>query len=88
MTEPRIPNDPGGVNRTGEPAAPDQPAVSPSADASDAGAGNDSPTRPWPSLIPSSETGPSAAAWSASGPATEPERSGSAVPGPGAATGN
>jgi hypothetical protein len=63
MTEPRTPGDPGQEPTAAEPATPEQPATPPS----EAASSGESPTQPWPSLTPSSETAPSAASW---GPAT------------------
>jgi hypothetical protein len=60
MTEPRMPENPGEEPTATEPSAPDPAAAPPSSDPS---AGGDSPTQPWPSLSPSSETAPSAATW-------------------------
>jgi hypothetical protein len=84
MTEPRTPNDPGGENPTGEPGEPGapEPAAPPTVDGAAAGTeSTDNPTQPWPSLTPSSETGPSAASWSTSGVSAEPGRSAEPMPG-------
>jgi hypothetical protein len=65
MTEPRTPNDPGGDNAN----APDLPNE---AAPSDAPSGGESPTQAWPSLSPSSATGPSAASWGTPTSLSEP----------------
>jgi hypothetical protein len=68
MTEPRTPGDPGQEPTAPEATTPDQPATPPS----DPSTGADSPTQPWPSLSPSSETAPSAASWGPSGTSSDP----------------
>jgi hypothetical protein len=78
MTEPRTPGDTGQEPTAAEPTVPDQATRPPR----DAASGGDSPnlgsgggpTRPWPSLTPSSETAPSAASWGSPG-AGDPEPS-------------
>jgi hypothetical protein len=60
MTEQRTPGDPG--EEPAMPAEPDVPAE-PATALADAGSTADSPTQPWPSLTPSSESAPSASSW-------------------------
>jgi hypothetical protein len=68
MTEPRTPGDPGQEPTVPEPTTPEPTTPDQSAPPSpDPSAGADSPTQPWPSLSPSSETAPSAASWGPSG---------------------
>ncbi len=80
MTEQNTPDDAGRQPAAEEPTtadAPTRPAATP--------VGGDSPTEAWPSLSPSSETGPSAASWGPPGVLATPSSEGEPVVAPGAA---